>query len=84
MNEEKDMPIPRVEDPDVETQPEGRFERGSYEQVINRHIARLMDELEEAACPTIFRHAVRHRLQQLRTDLVECRDHQPGDRLIPS
>ena len=37
--------------------------------VINRHMARLLTELEEAACPAIFRDAVKSKLAWLRQDL---------------
>jgi hypothetical protein len=39
--------------------------------IINRHIARLLSELEEAACPVIFRDAVKSKLQWLRSDLMK-------------
>jgi hypothetical protein len=39
--------------------------------VINRHIARLLSELEEAACPVIFRDAVKSKLQWLRSDIMK-------------
>ena len=39
--------------------------------VINRHIARLMTELEDAGCPVIFREAVKSKLQWLRADVLD-------------
>ena len=39
--------------------------------VINRHIARLMTELEDAGCPVIFRDAVKSKLQWLRADVLD-------------
>jgi hypothetical protein len=39
--------------------------------VINRHMARLLSELEEAGCPAIFRDAVKSKLQWLRSDIMK-------------
>ena len=44
------------------------------EAVVNRHIARLLSELEEAGCPAIFREAVKSKLQWLRADLNEMNE----------
>jgi hypothetical protein len=37
--------------------------------IINRHMARLLSELEDAGCPVIFRDAVKSKLAWLRSDL---------------
>jgi len=42
--------------------------------IINRHMARLLSELEEAGCPAIFRDAVKSKLQWLRADLSETKE----------
>ena len=39
--------------------------------IINRHIARTMTDLEEAGCPVVFKNAVKSNLQWLRSDLNE-------------
>lgn len=39
--------------------------------IVNRHIARLLSDLEDAGCPAIFRDAVKAELQWLRSDLNE-------------
>jgi hypothetical protein len=39
------------------------------DQIVNRHMARLLSELEEAGCPVIFREAVKSKLAWLRSDL---------------
>ena len=41
------------------------------DQIINRHIARLMDNLEQAGCPEIFIQAVKTEMIWLRTDIRE-------------
>jgi hypothetical protein len=46
--------------------------------VINRHMARLLSELEEAGCPAIFRDAVKSKLQWLRSDIMK--EMNEGDR----
>ena len=38
-------------------------------QIINRHIARTLSELEEAGCPVVFVEAVKRYLRWLRDDL---------------
>jgi hypothetical protein len=37
--------------------------------IINRHMARLLQNLEDAACPDIYRDAVKAALVWLRSDL---------------
>jgi molybdopterin-biosynthesis enzyme MoeA-like protein len=44
-------------------------------QIVNRHMARLLADLEEAGCPVIFRECVKSRLQWLRDDLTEAKEH---------
>jgi len=39
------------------------------ERIVNRHMARLLTELEEAGCASIFREAVKSKLMWLRDDL---------------
>jgi hypothetical protein len=47
---------------------ETRAPSGS-DAIINRHMARLLSELEDAGCPSIFRDAVKSKLAWLRSDL---------------
>jgi len=42
--------------------------------IINRHMARLLSDLEDAACPAIFRDAVKTELVWLRDDLTNRKD----------
>jgi molybdopterin-biosynthesis enzyme MoeA-like protein len=44
--------------------------------VCNRHMARLLQELEDAGCPVIFREAVKSKLQWLRKDLNEMKENE--------
>ena len=37
--------------------------------LVNRHMARLLSELEDAGCPVIFRDAVKKELVYLRDDI---------------
>ena len=46
-------------------------ERSELNRIVNRHMARLLDELHEAGCPAIFRDAVKAKMQWLRADLNE-------------
>jgi hypothetical protein len=48
--------------------------------IINRHMARLLSELEEAGCPAIFRDAVKSKLQWLRSDLNETNEGERHER----
>lgn len=41
--------------------------------IINRHMARLLSDLEDAGCPGIFREAVKSELVWLRDDLTNER-----------
>jgi len=47
--------------------------------IVNRHIARLMTELEDANCPAIFRDAVKSELVWMRQDLNEMKETNEGD-----
>lgn len=50
------------------------------ERIINRHTARLLSELEEANCPTIYVQAVKSKLAWLRQDLNEVKGHERHER----
>ena len=41
-------------------------------RIANRHKARILQNLEDAGCPVIFRDAVSSGLNWLRSDLNEC------------
>ena len=57
-----------------------RIERmKEIDMICNRHMARLLDELEEANCPAIYRNAVKGKLQWLRKDLNEMIDGEQDD-----
>jgi len=43
------------------------------DRIINRHIARLLSELEDANCPSIYIQAVKSKLAWLRSDLNELK-----------
>jgi len=40
-------------------------------RVVNRHMARLMDELEEGGCAKVFRDAVKGKIVWMRNDIIE-------------
>ena len=42
------------------------------DRICNRHMARLLSELEDANCPSIFIEAVKGKLAWLRADLNEA------------
>ncbi len=42
-------------------------------QIVNRHMARILADLEEAGCPVVFRECVKSRFQWLREDLIEAK-----------
>jgi len=46
--------------------------------IVNRHMARLLSDLEDAGCPTIFREAVKSKLVWLRSDLTEDTNDKSG------
>ena len=39
--------------------------------IVNRHMARLLTDLTDAGCPSVFREAVKSALKWLRSDLNE-------------
>jgi hypothetical protein len=49
------------------------------DKVVNRHMARLLSELEQANCPAIYVDAVKGKLVWLRDDLnkMETERHEP-------
>lgn len=49
------------------------------DQIINRHMARLLSELEEAYCPAVYLQAVKSKLAWLRTDLNELKGTKDND-----
>lgn len=49
-------------------------EMSDTDRVINRHIARLLSELEEARCPSVYVQAVKSKLTWLRSDLKELEE----------
>ena len=49
--------------------------------IINRHMARLLSELEDAGCPTIFVEAVKSKLVWLRRDLNDMKGPRENDTL---
>ena len=49
-------------------------------EIINRHIARTMTELEEAGCPVVFKNAVKSNLQWLRSDLNKMNGDERHER----
>ena len=51
--------------------------------IINRHMARLLSELEDAGCPVIFRDAVKKELTWLRDDLNGKGDNHAVVSAIP-
>jgi hypothetical protein len=45
------------------------------ERILNRHIARLMCNLEDANCPEVYKQAVKAELSWVRSDLkaaIDC------------
>ncbi len=51
-----------------------RNDLSDTDRIINRHIARLLTELEEARCPSVYVQAVKSKLSWLRTDLKELEE----------
>jgi hypothetical protein len=39
--------------------------------IVNRHMARLLTDLEDAGCPVVFRDCVKSRMQWMRDDLQD-------------
>ena len=48
--------------------------------ILNRHMARLLGELEGAGCPALFRDAVKAKMIWLRDDLAENERHARNER----
>ena len=46
-------------------------ENDRIDRICNRHMARMLSELEEAGCPAVFRDHIRSKLQWLRSDLKD-------------
>lgn len=46
----------------------------STDSVVNRHMARLLSELEAANCPSIYIDAVKSKLVWMRSDLNEINE----------
>jgi hypothetical protein len=62
----------------------GQNEMSDTDRIINRHIARLLTELEDAGCPVIFRDAVKSKLAWMRSDLNEMNEEQRNDQHSPT
>ena len=62
----------------------GRADMSDTDAIINRHMARLLSELEEASCPSIFREAVKTKLVWLREDLNEMKGRTNAEPIPPS
>ena len=43
--------------------------KSASDRVVNRHMARLLTDLEDAGCPVLFRDCVKGRMKWLRDDL---------------
>ena len=57
-------------------------ELSDTDRIINRHIARLLTELEEARCPSVFVQAVKSKLSWLRSDLKEMEEMKDETRRL--
>jgi hypothetical protein len=51
-------------------------ELNDIDRIVNRHMARLLTDLEDAGCPVVFRETVKARLSWMRSDLKEMRDEE--------
>ncbi len=51
---------------------EPRELKDEIERIVNRHLARLLTNLEEAHCPEVYVQAVKSEMQWLRSDLNEA------------
>jgi hypothetical protein len=47
-------------------------------RLCNRHIARVMCDLEDSQCPPVYRATVRAEMQWLRRDVVEAVEKSEG------
>ena len=61
-----------------------RSDMTDTDAVINRHMARLLTELEDAGCPVIFRDAVKSKLTWLRQDLNDLKGKTNAEQIPPS
>jgi len=50
--------------------------RGEITEIANRHMARLLTNLEDAHCPAVYVQAVKTEMQWLRKDLQDAVDAQ--------
>ena len=50
----------------------------AIEQTVNRHMARLLGNLEDANCPEVYKQAAKAELTWLRSDLKELVDYENG------
>ena len=53
------------------------------ERITNRHLARLLSNLEAAHCPDLYVQAVKSEVQWLRTDLRELYEGTHGHERTP-
>ncbi len=61
--------------------------KSDVERVVNRHIARLLEDLEDVQCPKVFIEAVKSELRWLRSDIVDLLKDLKGnihDRNVPT
>jgi hypothetical protein len=50
------------------------------ERIVNRHIARLLTDLERANCPSVYVQAVKSELTWLRSDLKDMEKEKQDER----
>ena len=55
-------------------------ELNDIDRIVNRHMARLLTDLEDAGCPVVFRETVKARLSWMRSDLKEMNERE----LVPA
>jgi hypothetical protein len=55
-------------------------ELNDIDRIVNRHMARLLTDLEDAGCPVVFRETVKARLAWMRSDLKEMNERE----LVPA
>ena len=49
--------------------------RGEITEIVNRHMARLLTNLENANCPAVYLQAVKSEFKWLRKDLQDAIDN---------
>lgn len=49
--------------------------RGEITEIVNRHMARLLTNLEDAHCPAVYVQAAKTEMQWLRKDLQDAIDN---------